>query len=267
MVTLESNRGQSSTALPFKHQTQAVKPAAEAVTEQPQAEQHTPVPLHEPLWFMSLVVSGATIGSMWGLAAVILAILGLSGVQPTYTLPVAGIVLGLAFLAWAESAPRGPRMFRIAEHENSRDRIVFFSGVTAASIAGLVAIVLGLMNLVFLGDVRFGGVSVIAMGLGLLWHSGAMRRVSQFAHDVTYRGLGGRLPSGPFAMNALSLAPLRDVLVGLGGVILGVLAMMHIAPVTLEFVALLAMGAALTATASTICGAAMSTLKGICEKS
>lgn len=217
---------------------------------------------------MSLVVSGATIGSMWGLSTVILAILGLSGVQTIYTLPVAGIVLGLAFLALAGVGTAWSRMFQFAEHESSRDRIIiFFSGVAGAFIAGLAAVVPGVMNFVFLGDARFGAVAVIALGLGLLWHGRAMRRVSQFTHDVSYRGLVGRLPSGPLAVNALSLAPLRDVLVGLGGVILGVLALMHIAPATLEFVALLAIGGALTATASTIRGAAMANLKGICAKS
>ena len=82
-------------------------------------------------------------------------------------------------------------MFRFAEHETSRDRIVFFSGVAAALIAGLAAVVLGILNFAFLGDVRFGAVAVIVLGLGLLWHSGVMRRVSQFTHDVTYRGAEG----------------------------------------------------------------------------
>ncbi len=61
--------------------------------------------------------------------------------------------------------------------------------------------------------------------------------------------------------------PVRDFFIGLGGVILGVLAMMNVAPAILEFVAFLAIGGALTATASTICGATLATLKGVCSKS
>ncbi len=42
--------------------------------------------------------------------------------------------------------------------------------------------------------------------------------------------------------------------------------MTHIAAVTLAFVALLIIGGALTFTASTICGASLATLQGICSK-
>jgi hypothetical protein len=94
-----------------------------------------------------------------------------------------------------------------------------------------------------------------------------MRRVSHFTHYVTYHGVEGRWPTGPFAINALSLAPVRDFLVGLGGVILGILVMMNIAPVVLGFVALLTISAAMSVTASTICSATLATLKGVCARS
>ena len=126
---------------------------------------------------------------------------------------------------------------------------------------------MSLLNFVVLGDARFVALAVILLGLGLLWHSGVMRRVSDFTYGVTFHGVEGRLPGGPFAINALSLAPVRDFLAGLGGIILGVLAMMHIAPVILGFVAVLTMGGALTLTASTMCGAAMATLTSVCSKS
>ncbi|MGO8751708.1 MAG: hypothetical protein ACLQNE_37680 [Thermoguttaceae bacterium] len=215
---------------------------------------------------MSLAVAGASIGSLWGLSALVLAILGLSGVLPIYMAPAACIGLGLAFLMLGAVGDTWARMFRFAEQESSRERIGFYSGVTATWIAGLAAVLLGILNFVFLGDPRFTAVAVIALGLGLLWHSGVTRRVSRFTHDITYRGIEEHRPVGPFAVNALSGAPVRDILIGLGGVILGTLAIMNIAPVTLGFVALLTMGGALTFTASTVCGAALITLKKACSK-
>ena len=59
---------------------------------------------------------------------------------------------------------------------------------------------------------------------------------------------------------------MRDFLLGLGGAILGILAILNIAPVVLGLVALLAMGGAVTLTASTICGATLATLKGAGSK-
>jgi hypothetical protein len=266
MVTSESNRVQSSTTAPFERQTQTFQPTPGGVAQQPRAEEPVSVPMRDPFWFMSLVVAGATIGSLWGLSALVLAILGLSHVLPTYILPVTAMVLGFAFLMLGAVGAAWTRMFRFPENETSRERIVFSSGVAAALLAGLAAVVLGILNFVALGDTRFGAVAVIALGMGLLWHSRVMRRVHRFTYDAAYHGVERRRPSGPFAINALSLAPVRDFLVGLGGVILGVLAMMNVAPTVLEFVALLTIGGALTATASTLCGATLTTLKGVCAK-
>ncbi len=81
------------------------------------------------------------------------------------------------------------------------------SGVAAVLIAGLAAVVLSILNLVVLGDARFVALAVILLGLGLLWHSGVMRCVGHFTDYVIYRGAEGSRPSGPFAINALSLAP------------------------------------------------------------
>jgi hypothetical protein len=266
MVTSESNRAQSSATAPFERQAETIPTSAEATAVQPHAEERAFVAIRDPFWFVSLVVAGATIASMWGLSAVVLATLGLSGVMPMYILPVSGIVLGLAFLTLGAIGTTWARMFRFARHGTSRNRIGFFSGVAAASMAGLTAVVLSIFSFAFLGDMRFVAVAVIALGLGLLWHSGVMRRVGHFTYYVTYHGVEGRRPSGPFAINALSLAPVRDFLVGLGGVILGILAMMNIAPVALAFVALLTMSAAVAASASTVCSATLATLKGVCSK-
>jgi hypothetical protein len=267
MITSESNRAQSSTTASVERQTQAMPSPGESAVERAHAEERVFVSIRDPFWYLSLVVTGATIASMWGLSAAVLAILGLSGVLPMYMLPVAGIVLGLAFLTQGAVGSVWARMFRFPGHETARDRMVFLSGVAAVLIAGLAAVLLSIFNFAFLGDIRFGAVAVIVLGLGLLGHSRIMRRVSHLTHYVTYHGVKGRRPSGPFAINALTLAPVRDFLVGLGGVVLGILAMMNIAPVVLSFIALLTIGGALTFTASTVCGATLATLKGACAKS
>jgi hypothetical protein len=151
MVTSEGNRTQE-----FQ---------SGSVTEQHLPEQRVSVSVRDPFWFMSLVASGATIASMWGLSALVLSIIGLSGVLPMYLLPVAGIVLGASFLMLGMVDIAWARMFRFPEHENSRDRILFFSGVSAVLIAGFIAVILNILN--FLGDVRFVAVGVILDGTQL----------------------------------------------------------------------------------------------------
>jgi hypothetical protein len=279
MVTSESNRGQPATATPpFERQTQVfaapvppfepqaqafpASPAAPAQQSQAQAEQRGAVSLRDPLLSISMVVAGATIGSMWALGALVLAILGLSAVTPIYMLPVAAIALGAAFLILSAIGRVWASMFPFAEDDTSRDRKLFSSGSLAVMIAGLAGIALGILNLMYLTGVRFGAVTVIVLGLGLLWHSRVMRRVSRFP----YHGVEGRQLKGPLAINALTLAPLRDFLVGLVSVILGVLAILNIAPLTLAFVALLAVSPAVVFTTSTICSATLATFQGACSK-
>ncbi len=100
-------------------------------------------------------------------------------------------MLGTVNIAWA-------RMFRFPEYETSRDRIVFFSGVAAVLIAGLGTVIPNILN--YLGDLRFVAAAVILLGLGLLWHSGVMRRVSHLTYYVTYHGLEGPRPSGSLSI-------------------------------------------------------------------
>ncbi len=260
MVTLESNRGQSATATPpFERQT----PSSEAPAPQRQADEPAPVSLRDPYWCMGLVVAGATIGSMWALGALVLAVLGLSGVLPVYLLPVAGIALGLAFLMLGGIDRVWASMFPFVENETRRDRTIFSSGILAVMAAALAGILVSILNLAYLPGPRFGALAVVVLGLGLFWHSGVMQRVSRFP----YHGVEGRRLKGPLAVNALTLAPLRDFFVGAGSVILGFLAILNVAPAALGFVTLLAISGALILTSSTLCSATLATLQGVCCKS
>jgi hypothetical protein len=263
MVTTEGNRTQPSMKSTYERPAQAFRPAPETVAESRTAEEVEALRFRDPLRFTSLIVSGATAGSLAAFGGLVLAVLGLSGVAPAYVSPVAGILLGLALVMLAGVHWARARMFDYALRESRRDWIVFLSGVIGLTIAGFVGIVASIVNVGFVVGAEFGGVAVIVLGLGLLMHSFMIEHVGR----ITERGLEGRRLRGPFAVNALTLAPWRDFFVGLGGVILGILAMMNVAPVILGFVALLTIGGALTFTASTICSATLATLKGACLKS
>ena len=267
MVTSESNRGQTVVATPpFERQTQVLPPSSEAQAPpppiQPLAEERPPASLREPFAWMSLVVSGATMGSMWALGATVLAILALAGVAPLFMLPVAAILVGLALLTLGAIDRLWAHMFPFAEGESRRDRTIFGSSNWVVIAAGLIGAIVGIVNLTRFTDPRFLAIAVILLGLGLFCHSEIMRRVSRFP----YHGVEGRQLRGPLALNALTLAPLRDFLVGLVGVILGVLAIFNLAPIALGAVALLAMSIATMATTSTICSATLATLEGSCSK-
>jgi len=263
MITKENDRTQTAVSSSFERQTQTSQPPAEAAAEQPRAFEQPSLPLRDPLHFTSLVVAGSTMAAMFGLGALVLSILGLSSVAMIYVSPAAAIVLGCGFLMLAGVGSSWARMFGFAERPVARDRTAFFGGAAAVTIAGIAAVVLGILSLMFLAGPRFGAAAVIVLGLGLLGHSAVMWQVSRF----TYHGTETRRPHGLLAINALTLAPVRDFILGLGSVILGILAVLNTAPAVLGCVALLAMGTGLTITASTLCGATLYSLEGACSKS
>ncbi len=271
MVASEGNRTQSSfttESVTSQYNRPAAAPRAPVETAEPgRLQPSNPILVREPFWFLSLIVAGATIASMWALGAAAVAILGLCFIVPQYMLPIAAIVLGLGFTQLAETDIAWERMFRFTDRQAADFWRTYYGGATAVLAAGVAAIVLGILNLVFLADVRLAAVAVIAMGAGLFLHSGIVRSVSRLTHEAVGRGEAETLPSGPFAFNALSVAPVRDAVIGVAGIVLGILAVLHIVPVILALAGMLAMGAAVTFTASTICGASLLTLKEVYAKS
>ncbi len=262
-IVEDNKRGQVGGTTAYESETRGFTPPVEPVAGLSPVQGASALSPREPLTFLSLIVTGATIGSMLGLTASILAILGLSSVAMLHLLAVAGILAGSALLMLGTVNIAWARMFGFAEPKASWDRGLLFDGVTVVLIAGIVAIVFSLLNLMFLTAVRFSAAAIIVLGLGLLWHSRIMGRVSRFTHE----NLEGRPLSGPVAINALSLAIVRDFVLGLTGVVLGILAMLSVAPIALGLVTLLVLGVAVTLTVSTICGATLATLRGACSKS
>jgi hypothetical protein len=261
MITTETDWGQAPVAPPFERPTQPA--GAAPVAESPAAvRQERQFPVREPFLSLSLIVSGATIGSMWALCAVVLAILGLIGVPPVYMFSVAGIALGAAFLTLAMVGMAWARMFRFAEHGNVWQRNIVAGGLAVVFVAGLAAIALDILSLVFLAPQVLGGVSIIVLGSALLWHSGVTRSIRRFSYD----DIEGRRPKGLAAVNALSLAPVRDFLAGAASITLGILMLLAIVPMVLGFVAVFVLAGALTLTISTVCAATLSTLRGLCSK-
>ena len=263
MITnVENSRTQASGPTDYDRP----RSAAEVATGRVGTEPREWISIRHPLWSMSQIVARATVASMFGVGAVVLAILGLLSIASPYMLAVAGIVLASAFLAFATIDIAWGRMFGFLAHDTVRDRTVYFSGLAAMLAAGVAGLVLSILYLVFPADLRFAAVAAIALGGGLFWHSGIMREISRLTHDVAYHAVAGPRPSGPFSLNLLSIAPVRDALVGLAGVVLGILALLYFAPTILTLVAFLAIGAALTFSAATMCGASMVALREVCAK-
>jgi len=198
------------------------------------------------------VVGGGSLAEgLCGIAAVVLAIIGLSGALPFDLGGVTAIVVGAGLLL--EGAAIGTRFSRLLD-ETAGQRFSLSElggGMTAEFLAGAAGIVLGILALIGIHGGTLLAVSAIVFGAALLLGAGASATLNGFVVEHHYRDreMVRRAASG-----LVSAATGAQVLIGLGAVILGIIALTTVYTLTLSLVAFLIVGAALA-----ICGMALGT--------
>lgn len=181
--------------------------------------------------------SGSFGESIAGAGGVVLAILGLIGLLPAVLGSIAVMAVGVGlFLGGGVIAGRARRLDLGARSDPRRRQIM--GGLGMEAFAGGSGAVLGLLALLGVSSVTLLGVSAIVLGGALLMASAATSRL-ETAFDRMEAGRGH-----PGAHDALYVASGSDVLIGIGAVVLGILALAGQSPVTLDLVAMLSVGAA-----------------------
>lgn len=174
-----------------------------------------------------------------GAAALVLAILGLLGLLPVTLAAIAAIALGAGLLvAGAAMSRRYSRGMPPATLSRARQEIVGALGMQA--IAGIAAVVLGVLALLGVDPLILLGVSVLVLGAALLAGGSGMARLARSARWL--RGEPGRLGDAEGWYPATGW---WEAEIGVGAVVLGILALTGHDPMALTLVALLSVGAAL----------------------
>jgi hypothetical protein len=191
-----------------------------------------------------LAGAGATTEAIGAAAAIVLAIIGLAGLLTDPVMAVATIVLGAAVLM--DAAGVSARYKRIvgalSAGEDSRvARAEIGGGISAGTIGGITGVVLGILALLGIAPTSLCSVALIVLGGALLFGSAEKKRLaslhtSRFAlSDRTRHAID----------EAIEAAAGGDLMVGIGAVVLGILALLGLAPATLVLVGYLGVGAAL----------------------
>lgn len=185
--------------------------------------------------------AGATTEAIGAAAAVVLAIIALAGALTVTLTAIATIVLGAAILLDAGSV--GARYHRLMTMSwSGEERVVraeLGGGISAGSMAGIAGIVLGILALLGLSPEPLCAVALIVFGAAMLFGSAAKSRLASLGalrygmSDVTRRVVD----------EAIGVSAGGEVLVGVGAVVLGILALLGIAPMTLVLVGYLGVGA------------------------
>jgi hypothetical protein len=193
---------------------------------------------------------GGYIDALGGIATIVLAIIGLSGVKSELLVSISTIVFGAALLIQA-----GALLSEFSQIETAQDTDVGTSGggLSALFLVGIAGIVLGVLALLNVRAPVLTAAAVIAFGTALVISSWAVWQLltspliaSRFStHAPTVRLIASEVAAGSAGLQAMA---------GLAVIVLGVLAVCGIYTVPLTLTALLVSGASIVMTGSALSG-------------
>ncbi|CCJ08829.1 hypothetical protein [Methylocystis sp. SC2] len=213
------------------------------------------------------VAYGGLIDAIGGVATIVLVICGLVGIAPPMMVAIATIVFGVALLI------QGGAM--LSEYT----QVVFPGGVRTSSVeqmggnslalvflVGAAGIVLGVLSLLGISAAVLTPVAAIGYGTALLlssnavWRLYVLRRAS--AQMETAVGQSQHVGAEMLASEMASGSAGIQALAGLAAIVLGILALAgNTADLTLNLVALLALGSTIVLTGSTLSATVLSFMR------
>jgi hypothetical protein len=228
-------------------------------TSGPFPTEKTPFPTertHEEERSAEVVVGGSLIEAITAAAAVVLAIIGLSHVYPSYLLPITIIATGAAVLFEGGAiAARFSQLLGETTHSKTA-AAELGGGMGVEVLGGLATIVLGILALLGVDMMILASVASLVFGGTLLFSSATTARLNALMID----GRGWPDMTRRVAREAVYAASGVQVLVGLAAVILGIIALAGWFPLELNLVAMLCVGASILLSGAALSSRMMSIL-------
>jgi len=204
-----------------------------------------------------IFAAGSAVEAITGLGAVVLAILGLAEVLPVMLASIAVIALGVAlFIKGGASMARYADL--VAHYGSGAPELTEFGGGTSVEfLGGLGGIALGLLCLLRIEEAILLPVSVIMFGMVLLIGAGVLSRISHERLITTTEEPVSVRREAPVtvrheAEEAMNAAAGMEIFVGVSTIVLGILALVGYAPLTLVLVGLLVTGASVFFSATSV---------------
>jgi hypothetical protein len=196
---------------------------------------------------MKIVTGGSLAEALGGGGAVLLAILGLAGILPGYMACVATIAIGVAFLAQGSAAAaRWSRILDQTDGSPSSYASELGGVISAELFGGGVGLVLGVLALLGVMPGVLIPVALLVFGGALLIGSGGTVELGSMPGPGAYERFGRVTREASIAASG------TQVLVGVGGIVLGILALVGPDPLTLSLIGLLAIGASILLSGSAV---------------
>jgi hypothetical protein len=195
--------------------------------------------------------AGGLAESVAAVGVVVLSILALAGVLPITFLAISCIAAGAALVF--EGAAVTSRVSTLLAARLPMSTAELEGGFAAEVLAGVAGIVLGILALVGVGPLVLPIVAAIIFGAGMLLGSGMRSRLNMLrteSRGVTYEGAPFAAPTvSPASATTLEsvvfVSAGGEMLVGLGVLALGILALLGVDSLVLALIAYLALGGSL----------------------
>ncbi len=197
---------------------------------------------------------GGFVDAIGGVATIVLAIIGLSGAKPEMLVAIATIVFGAALLVQGGAILSEYVGIIFPDGAGSMEEFGG-SSVSALFMAGAAGIVLGILALVGVESAILTSIAIIAFGAGLLVSANSVSQLHTLKRVAERLSAAGSSQSGGAELVAHEMASGSagvTALAGLAAVVLGILALCDVHSVVLELSALIALGATLVLTGSTM---------------
>lgn len=202
--------------------------------------------VHDEKLTATAMTGGSSLEVIGGAGAVVLAIIGLAGYLPMYMAPIATIAIGGALLAHGAAVTARWTDTMRRETAERTERIELTGGVGSEIFGGLAGIVLGILALAGVVPLVLMAVAAIVLGGAILLGAPAQQDLARLAPDRDQR-------IGRYTYEAVEASMGTMALVGCGAIVLGILALVRVGPaLTLDMVAMLAVGGALLVTGSAL---------------
>jgi hypothetical protein len=195
---------------------------------------------------------GGLADAIGGIAAAVIAIVGLTGFHPELMAAISVIVFGAALLIQggtllSEYAVVLPTL-------NVGIEAVGDSGISSMFLAGAAGIVLGILALLGVAAMPLTSISIIAFGAALVLSSSAVSHLSMLQSAARRMGAGARTGTEMLAGEMASGSAGVQLLSGLTGIVLGILSLSGERSAVLALAALLVLGVTFILTGSALSG-------------
>jgi hypothetical protein len=189
----------------------------------------------------------ATLAAITGGAALLLAILGLNEILPFTMLEIATLLVGAGLMI--EGSALTAQYSDARAVLTARERSLMGTGVSAELLGGAATIVLGILALIGVAPLVLAPSAAIVAGGAMLIGSASSER-TRLISQVPSRLHGDERVQRDTQLERSTRAAVEastgaEVLVGIGAIVLGVLALLGVEPLILSLVAMLALGAAI----------------------